>query len=238
MVRLLNRAQVSSNDPELFTGLTQACRYCGLLEASLAAHEQARRLDPQVRTSVAHTHFMLGEYSAVAADSSGGDHLGVLPLALSHMGQERDAVEHLRKNLREELPLPVIRSIGTSILALLEGRYEDSVHESEVFIRSCRDPESFYYFARQFAFMGKHARAVELLNEALRRGYVCFPTMARDSWLDPLRRNPEFSAVRRAAEIRYGEAVQAFLAAGGDNILGGATGLKARHQFLSGEWPQ
>jgi serine/threonine protein kinase len=185
MVRLLNRAQVSSNDPELFTGLTQACRYCGLLEASLAAHEQARRLDPQVRTSVAHTHFMLGEYSAVAADSSGGDHLGVLPLALSHMGQERDAVEHLRKNLREELPLPVIRSIGTSILALLEGRYEDSVHESEVFIRSCRDPESFYYFARQFAFMGKHARAVELLNEALRRGYVCFPTMARDSWLDP-----------------------------------------------------
>ena len=60
MVRLLGRADVSSNDPELFAGLTQVCRYCGLLEASFAAHEQARRLDPQIRTSVAHTLFHAG----------------------------------------------------------------------------------------------------------------------------------------------------------------------------------
>jgi hypothetical protein len=44
--------------------------------------------------------------------------------------------------------------------------------------------------------------------------------MARDPWLDPLRGNPEFSIVRRAAEARYCEAVQAFLAAGGGRILG------------------
>ncbi|HEY7303098.1 MAG TPA: hypothetical protein VH601_03215 [Bryobacteraceae bacterium] len=154
---------------------------------------------------------MLGEYSAVAADSSGGDYLGVLPLALTHLGRERDAIELLRKNLLEEMPLPVIRRIGSSVLALLEGRQEDGVHDCETFIRSCRDPESYYYFARQFAFMGKPARAIELLNEALRQGYVCFPTMARDPWLDSLRGNPEFSAVRRAAETRYHGAVQAFL---------------------------
>jgi hypothetical protein len=163
---------------------------------------------------------MLGHYSAVAADSSGGDHLGVRPLALIHLGREPDAIELLRKNLREELPLPVIRYIGTSIPALLEGRHEDSVHEAEVFIRSCRDPESFYYFARQFAFMDKHTRAVELITEALRRGYVCFPMMARDPWLDTLRGNPEFSVLRRAAETRYREAAEAFLTAGGGNILG------------------
>jgi TolB-like protein len=75
LLRLLGRVDVSSNDPELFVGLTQICRYCGLLEASLAAHEQATRLDPQVRTGVAHTHFMLGNYGSVAAHSSGGDHL-------------------------------------------------------------------------------------------------------------------------------------------------------------------
>jgi eukaryotic-like serine/threonine-protein kinase len=101
MVRLLGRAEVSSNDPELFAGLTHVCRYCGLLEASLTAHEQARRLDPQVRTSVAHTHFMLGDYSAVPAYSSGGDHLGVvLPLALSHLGREREALDCYEKNCR------------------------------------------------------------------------------------------------------------------------------------------
>jgi hypothetical protein len=113
----------------------------------------------------------------------------------------------------------VIRCIGTSILALLEGRPEDSVQQSEVFIRSCRDPESFYYFARQFAFLGKHARAVELLTNAVDLGYVCFPTMGRDPWLDPLRGNTEFTLVVRRAEARRREATQAFLAAAGDRIL-------------------
>ena len=42
-----------------------ACRYCGLLTASLAAAEQARRLDPKVRTTAAHTYFMLGDYQRV-----------------------------------------------------------------------------------------------------------------------------------------------------------------------------
>jgi DNA-binding winged helix-turn-helix (wHTH) protein/tetratricopeptide (TPR) repeat protein len=220
MVRLLCRAAVSSNDPELFAGLTQVCRYCGLLEASIAAHHQARRLDPQVRTSVAHTYFMLGEYSAVPAYSLGGDHLGVVPLALAQLGREREALDLLRKGLQEELPLAVIRSMGTSILALLEGRREDSAEQSELFLRRCKDPESFYYFARQFAFLGRHERAVELLAEAVKLGYVCFPTMTRDPWLDPLRGNPAFFIVRQAAETRYREAVQAFLTSGGDQILG------------------
>jgi len=118
------------------------------------------------------------------------------------------------------LPLPVIRCLGASVLALLEGRPDDSVQQSETFIRGCRDPESYYYIARQFAFLGKHARAVELLTEAVKQGYVCFSTMARDPWLDPLRGNADFSTVFREAENRYHEAVQAFLTAGGGQILG------------------
>lgn len=221
MVRLLGRAAVSSSDPELFAGLTQVCRYCGLLEASLAAHQQARRLDPQIRTSVAHTHFMLGDYGAVLVTSSGGDSLGVHPLALSHLGREREAVELLRERLKEELPLPLIRLIGTSILALLEGRPEDSVQQAEHYLRSsCRDLESLYYLARQLAYLGKHARALEVLREVVELGYVCFPTMARDPWLDPLRGNPEFTLVLRAAETRHREAAQAFGAADGGRILG------------------
>jgi hypothetical protein len=146
----------SNNDPEVFAGLTQVCRYFGLLEASRAAHEQARRLDPQIRTSVAHTYFMLGDYSDVADNSSGGDHLAVHPLALFHLGRERDALELRRKGLQEERRLPVIRWMATSLLAPLEGRPEESVQQSELFICSCRDPESLYYFARQFAYLGKH----------------------------------------------------------------------------------
>jgi hypothetical protein len=147
--------------------------------------------------------------------------LGVVPLALSHLGRAADAVDLLRKGLREEFALPVMRSLAMSLLALLEGRPEDSIRESEAFIRTCRDPESFYYIARQFAYLGKHARAIELLTEAVRRGYVCFRAMVRDPWLDSLRGTPEFLAVRRAAEARYREATDAFQMAGGGRILGG-----------------
>jgi tetratricopeptide (TPR) repeat protein len=221
MVRLLGRAAGGSNDPELFAGLTHVCRYCGLLEASCAAHEQARRLDPQIRTSVAHTYFMLGDYSNVLATSSGGDSLYIHPLALSQLGREREAVELLRERLQEEMPLPLIRFHGTSLLALLEGRSEDSVHEAEHYLRSsCRDPEGLYYFARQLAYLGKHARALEVLNEAVELGYVCFPTMACDPWLDTLRGNREFTLLLRTEEARNREATQAFSAAGGGRLLG------------------
>src|SRR4029078_13341127 len=89
MVRLLGRAANNINDLELFAGLTQVCRYCGLIEASLAAHKHARRLDPNIRPSVAHPYFMMGDYENVLATSSAADSLYIHPLALSHLGRER-----------------------------------------------------------------------------------------------------------------------------------------------------
>ena len=66
MLRLIERARKRTADPELFAGLVHACRYCGLLEASLAAHEHAQRLDPKMPTSVINTYWHLGEYGRVA----------------------------------------------------------------------------------------------------------------------------------------------------------------------------
>ena len=42
MVRLIDQAKRGGADPNLFAGLVQACRYVGLLEASLAADARAR----------------------------------------------------------------------------------------------------------------------------------------------------------------------------------------------------
>jgi len=62
MTRLLDRVGRGSNDPAVFSGLVTVFRFCGLLEASAAAHEYARQLDPTVSTSAAHTYWMLGRY--------------------------------------------------------------------------------------------------------------------------------------------------------------------------------
>lgn len=52
LIRLLKRARQRRSDAELFAGLEHVCRYCGLLQSALAAHREARRLDPQISTSV------------------------------------------------------------------------------------------------------------------------------------------------------------------------------------------
>ena len=65
LVRLLNEANRHGNDPELFAGLVHACRYCGLFEESIAAHAEARRLDPNVPTSLEQTLLMAGDVDAL-----------------------------------------------------------------------------------------------------------------------------------------------------------------------------
>ena len=67
LVRLLGEAGRHGNDPELFAGLVHACRYCGLFEQSIAAHEEARRLDPNVPSSVEQTILMTGDIERLLA---------------------------------------------------------------------------------------------------------------------------------------------------------------------------
>ena len=61
IVRLLKEANRHGNDPELFAGLVHACRYCGLFDESIAAHAEARRLDPNIPTSLEQTLLMASQ---------------------------------------------------------------------------------------------------------------------------------------------------------------------------------
>ena len=66
--RLLGRVRAGAAGAETYVGLVVACRFCGLLEASRAAHDEARRRDPKVRTSVHYTLFLLGELEQALAE--------------------------------------------------------------------------------------------------------------------------------------------------------------------------
>ena len=83
MVRLLRRVVTHQSSPDLFAALVHACRYCGQLDASVAAHHRALQLDPKAHTSVAHTYFLLGDYerSLFWYGTRGGVYLDALALA-------------------------------------------------------------------------------------------------------------------------------------------------------------
>ena len=53
-------------------------------------------------------------------------------------------------------------------------------------------------------------------------GFHAHSTFVRDPWLDPLRGLPAFSALLLRAEEGRRQSLEAFLAAGGERLLGAA----------------
>jgi TolB-like protein/predicted Ser/Thr protein kinase len=218
MKRLLERVRRRRTDPELFAGLGHVCRYCGLLQAALRAQQEARRLDPLISTSINHTYFMLGDYQK-ALDSSGEDFGYGLGLALAALGRTEEAISKLRQ--REEIIWRLGKLYLSSLRALLEGNRQESLQACEGLRKATfRDPEGIYYLARQLSFLGEQDRALETLSRAINHGFFCYQAMVRDPWLDPIRTRSEFAALLRQANDLQHQAATAFLASGGDTLLG------------------
>jgi len=219
MKRLLDRAHQRRSDAELFAGLGHVCRYCGLLRPALVAHQEARRLDPLISTSVMHTYFMLGDYER-ALENSGSDFGYGMALALAMLGRVDEAVSLLRQR-EPAKPWRLGKLYLTSLRALLEGKREESLAASDELMKATfRDPEGMYYLARQLGYLREEAAALDMLSRAIDNGFCCHPAMLRDPWLDSLRARTEFTGLMSKAHQMHREASTAFLAGGGASLLG------------------
>ena len=218
--RLLKRLQISRNDPQLFAGLAHACRYCGLLDAALASHHQAVHLDPNISTSVLHTYFMRGDYESALVAAARDDFGYTAAIALAMLGRTQEALDTIQsKNLHESRRLG--RLYADSLRALLEGNRDESLRLSdELLADTFRDPEGWYYLARQLSYLGDAERAVTALSRTVDLGFFCYPAMVRDPWLDPLRNHAGLNRVLKKAEALHQEALRIFAAEGGSSLLG------------------
>ena len=230
MVKLLNLTRRNGNDPGLFAGLVHVCRYCGLLNSSMAAHERVRVLDPQLATSVAHSWFMAGDYERVldTRSSSGAKGNMVTIYAMALMGKEAQALDLVREDekslevlLAREHTLhhQLIYSLTAAMRALLEGKREESLSALRKSIQGRRG-EELYYITRSLARLEATDEALFNLERSVEFGFVCHPTLIKDPWLDSLRAEKRFTAVLRRAEEHQAEARRMFIEAGGMGILG------------------
>jgi len=216
MARLLTRARAT--DPELLAGLVSACRYCGLLDASLAAHAGAVSLDPAIRTGVAQSLFLQRDYVRVATARI-AELPYIVAVSLFELGREDEALAPLR-DLEGKRP-PRIRDFIVAARALLERNPTESIAAVDRIVASgFSDPEGLFLLSRHLARLNEDDSALALLERAAAGGFCGFPAMKQDPWLDRLRKTPAFATLLRQAEARYQSALAAFERLGGDKILG------------------
>src|SRR5690606_24378761 len=123
MIRLLERARAHPTDAEIFSGLVLACRFCGILDASVAAHRRGRQIDPDLSTSVAYTFWMMGDYEqAIAHDHE--DMRFMIYYAQPLLGQTEEAIRGLNEMARTSAPTMVSEMYLTMRCALLGMREE------------------------------------------------------------------------------------------------------------------
>lgn len=224
IVRLLGEANRRGNDPELFAGLVHACRYCGLYDESIAAHAEARRLDPNVPTSLEQTLLMMGDIDRLLAVEpplvvAGADD-GIRIIGLGLAGR-RDEARRMLLNMRRASQIPVFQLWVAHLMTWLDRRpAEMRLDVSVGALKIQEDPEAIFQEAWLLCDVGEHERGLEYLRRAVTKGYFVAPTLSDQPHFDALRNHAGFQEVLAAAEAGRARALTAFRAAGGDRLLG------------------
>ena len=225
VVRLVGEAARHGNDPELFAGLVHACRYCGLNEESLAAHAEARRLDPNVPTSFEQTLLMAGQVDRLTSAEfprviAGADD-GIRVIGLGLAGR-RDEARALLIQMRETSRIPLFRTWMEYLTAWLECRPGDMVEEVAALgaLKIEDDPEAIFQIGWLLCDVGEYAAGLAHLQRAVRKGYFVAATLSESRQFDALRSTPAFAALLGEAEAGRARARAAFRDAGGDRLMG------------------
>jgi len=219
VARLLGRTRAQAADPELFAGLVVACRFCGLLDASLAADRHARRLDPAIRTSVAYTHFMRGDWER-AVNADGDDPRWITNWSLPMLGRTAEAIASYRANEQRPLP-PMVHLWLRASRQLLEGGRDEALASIDQFsTMHAFDPEGVYFIVRALAKLDQPSPALDLLeHHVVEAGFFCYQAFVSDPWLDSVRGERRFNAIVKRAQERSQDAEAEFRRLGGDRLL-------------------
>jgi tetratricopeptide (TPR) repeat protein len=220
IVRLLNHASANRNDAQLFAGLVHACRYAGLVDASMAAHEEATRLDPNVVTSVEFTiaHLPDGPQQAALLTST---RAGVIDAAFPALVLRElpDAREILERIDRATVP-PALAASVDALFSVATQPPEEAEQVIERAIAAHVDPEAIFMFGVLMIRLNRIDRGLEVIKTAVANGFTPALTLHSNPIFDRVRSDARFVAIYQVAQRAVKSAQMVFEATGGPEMLG------------------
>jgi serine/threonine protein kinase/tetratricopeptide (TPR) repeat protein len=221
-VRLLGETKAHGNDPELFAGLVHSCRFCGLFDQAIAAHREAKRLDPNIPTSYPQTLLVTVELDQVLSlpVGSGGDGI-IRVIALGFAGRREEAREELI-DVRKQLRTSAFTDWSSFVEAWLDRdpAAMRAVRPRIAHLAISNDPEAAFQEAWMYCDAGDFAEGKACLKRALEKNYFAALTLSRSSSFDPIREDAEFQELLAKANAGREKALRAFREAGGEVLLG------------------
>lgn len=187
-------------DPDVaHNELADLCNHVGLEDKAIEEFETALRIDPN-------NDYIKGGYIQEFMQQNRPD----LALELSKRFYNRgpnsqyyvekmmvkEAEPLITQQLQKNPDSEMLRTQQIQLLAL-QGKHDEAQAATSEFIGKVRKNRGYHHFtyevARVFAQGGKSAEALKWLRYTAENGFPCYPLFERDPYLNPIRKDPEFS---------------------------------------------
>ena len=211
---LIRAIKINPNDPWLHFSLSYHYRYIGFLAESKKELEIALSIDPnnpRFRSGII-TYMFLGEYDKVLntfnLDAESPFTLNYLGEVSFRKGDKIRALEYFNKaiGVKEEIGEYYF---ALSFIEYMKGNIENA---AELTLKRAEenpaDGEIWYEIARIFGLLGKKDHCVKSLKKSIEMGFVSYPSMNTDSFMDTVRDDEQIQQLFALAMTKYQELKQ------------------------------
>jgi serine/threonine protein kinase len=208
---LLRALKINPNDAWLHFSLSYHFRYIGFLEESRIEAETALTIDPnnpRFRSSII-TSMFLGKYDEILETFN----LDVeSPFTLNHLGEVAFRVGNYElSNKYFDKVISIKDEIGefyfaASFVEIMKGNMEKAAEYTlKRELENPADSENFYEIARVYGLLNNTEACCRALKKSIDMGYVSYPSMEGDSFLDSVREDPGIKDLLAKAKMEHDE---------------------------------
>ncbi len=201
--------RINSNYPLARWSLSEAYRYGGMLEESIAEGEHAWQLDPAVgQGSTLNTYLYVGQYRKFIEHLPTGESARtIFYRGLAHYYLKEPAMAASDFNRAYRLDASLIHAqIGKAVADSIAGRDTDGIELlKKIEAGNPVDGELLYKVAQVYAVLGDRPAALRMLRRSIDQNFFCYPYFVSDPLLESVRRKAEFASLIEQARLRHEE---------------------------------